>query len=189
MDAIASTQPLPEGEASMQRKQISAWVATLLVAGAAGGTAVALDGAQRDDAATLARGRYIVKTSGCNDCHTPGYLESNGTTPESEWLTGAPVGFQGPWGTTYAQNLRLYMQTLTEDAWVGRARAPTRPPMPWFNLAAMTDDDLRAVYQYVRALGAKGEPPPQYAGPGEPVRTPVFVFVPQPPAPHQAAMR
>ncbi len=51
--------------------------------------------------------------------------------------------------------------------------------MPWFNLAAMTDDDLKAMYRYVQSLGTKGDPAPSYAAPGQPVATPYFVFVPQ----------
>jgi mono/diheme cytochrome c family protein len=173
----------------MQRKSIIAWAATLLVAGVAGG--IAIDGVRaqsKADAASVARGRYLVKTSGCNDCHTPGYLESGGATADGEWLTGAALGFQGPWGTTYPANLRLYVQTLSEEGWVQRARQPARPPMPWFNLAAMTDEDLRAVYRYVRSLGPKGEPAPQFAAPGQPVNTPVIVFVPQQPAHQQVSV-
>jgi hypothetical protein len=60
--------------------------------------------------------------------------------------------------------------------------------MPWFNLAAMTDEDLRAVYRYVRSLGPKGEPAPQFAAPGQPVNTPVIVFVPQQPAHQQVSV-
>jgi hypothetical protein len=54
-----------------------------------------------------------------------------------------------------------------------------RPPMPWFNLHAMTDADLRAMYRYVRSLGPKGAPAPSYAGPAQKVATPYIVFVPQ----------
>ena len=61
-----------------------------------------------------ARGKYIVEIGGCNDCHTPGFAMSGGTVPESEWLTGDALGWQGPWGTTYAPNLRLYMKDMTE---------------------------------------------------------------------------
>lgn len=46
------------------------------------------------------RGRYLVKTSGCNDCHTAGYAESGGNVPEKEWLSGNQLGWCGPWGTT-----------------------------------------------------------------------------------------
>lgn len=57
--------------------------------------------------AQLERGRYLIKTTGCNDCHTQGYTESAGRVAESRWLTGSSLGWQGPWGTTYAVNLRL----------------------------------------------------------------------------------
>ena len=43
-------------------------------------------------------GRYIVKIAACNDCHTPGFFEKGMEVPESEWLTGVPVGWRGPWG-------------------------------------------------------------------------------------------
>jgi hypothetical protein len=80
------------------------------------------------------------------------------------------------------------MQQLTEAQWLARARTAMRPPMPWFNLRDMEDDDLRAMYLYVRNLGARGETQPTYAAPGEPVSTPYFVFVPQnlPPQQHAA---
>jgi hypothetical protein len=32
------------------------------------------------------------------------------------------VGFQGPWGTTYSSNLRLYAEQLTEAQWLARVR-------------------------------------------------------------------
>src|ERR1043165_6263807 len=64
------------------------------------------------------RGRYLVKTTGCNDCHTPGYIESAGRLEESRWLVGNSLGWQGPWGTTYPANLRLLTQDLTADQWL-----------------------------------------------------------------------
>mgnify|MGYP001603103675 CR=1 FL=1 len=48
----------------------------------------------------VAAGRYIVQIAGCNDCHTAGYAMSDGHVPESQWLTGNPVGWRGPLGTT-----------------------------------------------------------------------------------------
>ena len=138
---------------------------------------VAADEGSSDD--LVARGHYLVSTSGCNDCHTPGYPQSGGSIPENEWLTGNPVGFQGPWGTTYPANLRLLMQSISEKEWLQQARMEARPPMPWFALRDMTDDDLRAIYRYVNSLGAKGEPAPQYAPPGQAVNTPYIEFVPK----------
>jgi hypothetical protein len=58
--------------------------------------------------------------------------------------------------------------------------------MPWFNLAAMTDADLRAIHRYVRSLGEPGAPAPAYVAPGVEPRTPHFVFVPQMPKTTQA---
>jgi hypothetical protein len=99
--------------------------------------------------------------------------------PTSEWLTGAPLGFKGPWGTSYAANLRLTVDSLTEDQWVTFARVPRRPPMPWFNLRDMNDADLRAMYRFIRDLGPKGERAPAAAAPGVTVNTPVIVFEPR----------
>jgi mono/diheme cytochrome c family protein len=143
--------------------------------GAAG--VVAAGSAQ--NAERIARGKYLVTISGCNDCHTPGYMQKGPTVPESEWLTGIPIGFQGPWGTTYPANLRLVMKSMSESEWIRHARQERLPPMPWFNLAKMTDEDLKAVYAYVRNLGDPGTPAPKYVAPGGKVDTPFFVFVPQ----------
>jgi mono/diheme cytochrome c family protein len=128
---------------------------------------------------STARGRYLVQIGGCNDCHTAGYAEKAGNVPMSDWLTGVPVGFQGAWGTSYAANLRLTFNALTEDQWVTVARVPRRPPMPWFNLRDMSDSDLRAMYRFVRELGPKGERVPPAAAPGVAVNTPVIVFEPR----------
>ena len=78
-------------------------------------------------AADVKRGRYLVQIAGCNDCHTPGYPESAGKVDEKLWLTGSPLGWRGPWGTTYATNLRLVAQTMTEAQWLKRARSELRP--------------------------------------------------------------
>jgi mono/diheme cytochrome c family protein len=146
-------------------------IATGYSAGAAAG-----DAAQD---ARVARGRYLVAIGGCNDCHTANYAETGAKVPEKEWLTGVPVGFQGPWGTTYAANLRLVLNSMTEDQWVKHARQERLPPMPWFNLRAMTDEDLKAMYAFIRSLGRAGVATPAYVAPGGKVSTPYIVFVPQ----------
>jgi hypothetical protein len=129
--------------------------------------------------ASVERGRYLVSISGCNDCHTPGYPEGGGKTPQTDWLTGSPVGFQGPWGTTYPANLRLLAQSMTEEQWLRRVREPMRPPMPWTSLRDMSTTDLRAIYKFVRQLGPQGEPAPAFAPPSQAVTTPYFEFVPK----------
>jgi mono/diheme cytochrome c family protein len=144
------------------------------------GTATAQQPDAKASKADIQRGRYLVRITGCNDCHTPGYPESNGKTDEKLWLTGSPLGWRGPWGTTYAPNLRLVVQNLTEAQWLKHARTEWRPPMPWFNLREMTDADLKAMYRYIRHLGPAGEPAPAYVPPNQTPKQP-FVQFPAPP--------
>jgi mono/diheme cytochrome c family protein len=135
----------------------------------------------------IRHGRYLVQTSGCNDCHTAGYAQSDGKVKEADWLTGDGMGWQGPWGTTYPANLRVLFQQMDEKAWLARARQPMRPPMPASSLRAMNDDDLKAIYRYVRSLGTKGQPAPAYVPPGGKVATPYLDLTPKNlPLPQQA---
>jgi len=127
----------------------------------------------------IAHGRYLLTVSGCNDCHTDGYAQSGGSIAESERFLGSPVGFQGPWGTTYPSNLRRVVANMSEAQWLAHARQERRPPMPWFNLRDMTDDDLLAIYQHLRYLGPKGKDMPAYVPPGGKVDTAFIYFVPQ----------
>ena len=131
------------------------------------------------DKKLIERGRYLIVISGCNDCHTPGYAESGGKTPEAEWLTGNAVGFQGPWGTTYPANLRITLNDISEKQWLQKAHKPLRPPMPWFNLSQMSDKDLRAIYHFVRSLKPAGKAAPAYVPPGQAANTPFIEFVPK----------
>lgn len=125
-------------------------------------------------------GRYLVIVGGCNDCHTPGYAETGGNVPEAAWLTGSPVGFRGPWGTSYPANLRLTVRDMTEDAWVTMLHTRTAlPPMPWMNLNRLNEQDARALYQFIRSLGPTGERMPTAVGPDQEPTTPYFVFEPQ----------
>ncbi len=147
-------------------------IAALLLAGS---TSLAWAG-QADD---IRHGRYLIQTSGCNDCHTPGYMQKDGQVPEADWLTGDAMGWQGPWGTTYPANLRLLFRQIDEKTWLARARLPMRPPMPSPSLRAMSDDDLRAIYRYVKSLAPKGQVAPAYVPPGGKVATPYFDLTPK----------
>ena len=128
----------------------------------------------------LKRGKYIAQISGCNDCHTPGYPQQGGNVAVEDWLTGSPVGFSGPWGVTYPKNLRNMMAGISENEWVKKAKTlESKPPMPWFILRDMQEDDLRALYQFVRSLGKKGPESPEYLPPGVAVKTPYIEFFPK----------
>ena len=132
--------------------------------------------------ADVTRGRYLVQVAGCNDCHTAGYAETGGKVDESKWLLGDRLGWHGPWGTTYASNLRLAAKDMTAEQFVARARSPLRPPMPWFNLVAMRDGDVKAIHAYLKHLGPAGEPAPEYLPPDKTPTGPVVTF-PAPPKP------
>jgi mono/diheme cytochrome c family protein len=129
------------------------------------------------DKALVERGRYLVQIAGCNDCHTAGYAEKGGKVPEKDWLTGDAVGWRGPFGTTYPVNLRLYVEKMSEADWLKRVKTfETRPPMPWFNVRAMTDRDQRALYHYLKAAGPAGQPAPAYLPPDKTPPLPYFQF-------------
>ncbi len=129
-------------------------------------------------AEVVERGRYIALTSGCNDCHTPNYGIAEGQVPEELWLTGDVLGWHGPWGTTYAPNLRLLAAKLDEQQWVEMTHSMrARPPMPWFNLNAMSAEDASALYHYIRSFESLGEPAPVYLPPGETPPVPYVSFV------------
>jgi len=112
-------------------------------------------------------GKYLTMVAGCNDCHTPGWLFAPGTIPESAWFTGSNIGWNGPWGTSYAANLRLSVAKYSAEQFMQLIKGGTlRPPMPAENLKGMTDDDFKAIYAYIKSLGLKGDPMPDALPPG-----------------------
>lgn len=147
----------------------------------------AVPGARYVHAATPEQaGEYLTIVGGCNDCHTPRWAESNGNVPPADRFTGNPVGYRGPWGTTYAANLRLLTQRMPEDRWVTVLQTAMGghgdPPMPWMNTRLMSDRDLRAMYRYIRSLGPRGERMPRGVPPNQEPTTPYVDFRPRQPA-------
>lgn len=111
----------------------------------------------------LERGRYMVVTGQCNNCHTAGYSAAQGRVPESLWLLGDPRPRREPEGTVYGTNLRHYLARLTLEQWLLVARSgQPRAPMPWWNLRQTSDEDLAAMYVYIRSLQPIGEPMPEF---------------------------
>lgn len=124
-------------------------------------------------------GRYLVYVGGCNDCHTEGFLATEGDVPEEEWLRGSAVGWRGPWGTSYAKNLRLTASTLTEEEFVALLHSGGGlPPMPWMNTVHISDADAGAIYHYIRSLGDVGEAAPAPVPPDQEPATPFILLVP-----------
>jgi mono/diheme cytochrome c family protein len=111
----------------------------------------------------LQRGQYIATISGCNDCHTPGTLY--GAPDFDRTLAGSELGWQGPWGVTYASNLTPDVETGLggwTDGEIERALrsgvkkdgTPVGPPMPWPDFARLSPDDMAALIAYLRGLPA-----------------------------------
>jgi mono/diheme cytochrome c family protein len=129
-------------------------------------------------------GRYLFLFGGCNDCHTPGWSESDGKLPEADWALGNAVGYRGPWGTSYAENLRLAAAARTERQWVQLFRQSAGlPPMPWQNYRTVAEADLVAIHRFLRSLGARGVRAPDTVPPGQEPSTPYVDFTVHMPAP------
>jgi len=73
-----------------------------------------LEHKQDFDMKVMERERYLLKTSGCNDCHAAGYMQVEGKISEDLWLMGDTFGWRGSWGTTYGTNLRLFADQVTQ---------------------------------------------------------------------------
>jgi hypothetical protein len=55
-----------------------------------------------------------------------------------------------------------------------------RPPMPWFTLRKMKEQDLRAAYRFIRHLGPSGEVAPAFVPPDKEPQGPYVLFPPPP---------
>ena len=89
-------------------------------------------------------------------------------TDNTPWFaaTAGMTAWAGPWGITYAANLtpdrNTGMGIWTEDMFVRAMRTGKHmgagrdilPPMGWQNIAALNDEDLKAIYAYLRSVPA-----------------------------------
>lgn len=80
--------------------------------------AAALPAAAQDS--TVARGKYLVSTAACHDCHTPFKLGPNGPEPDmSRALSGHPEGLQMPPAPKLPEGPWLVVSSATNTAWSG----------------------------------------------------------------------
>ena len=103
------------------------------------------------------RGRYLVQIAGCSDCHT---LQKQGQ-PIAALAFAGGFELKGPFGTVTSSNItpdpsgisyydeNLFIQAMRTGKVGARA---LNPIMPWIMLRNMTDDDLKAVFAYLRTL-------------------------------------
>ncbi|MBS1915883.1 MAG: c-type cytochrome [Bacteroidetes bacterium] len=138
------------------------------------------------------RGKYLVTSIGCDDCHTPkifgpqgmsldttkllsGHPENSPMPPidknalkPGNWLlfAGDLTATVGPWGISFSANLTPDTATgigaWTEDVFAKTLRTGKHlgqdggrmilPPMPWQAFRNLKDDDMKAIFAYLKAL-------------------------------------
>jgi mono/diheme cytochrome c family protein len=99
------------------------------------------------------RGAYLVNLAICADCHTPSV---RGEPIKGRDFSGGQK-FSGPTSSNITPDpsgISYYDETLFLQAMrTGKVGArPLSPFMPWMAYRNMTDDDLKAIFAYLRTL-------------------------------------
>lgn len=111
-------------------------------------------------------GQYLINAAGCVDCHSQ--VKQGKVVPETEF--GGGLEFLQPNGSSASPNITFDKATglgkWSENDFVSRFKmyadsnykapqqAPTdvNTPMPWTMYAGMTEEDLKAIYAYLKSL-------------------------------------
>jgi hypothetical protein len=98
----------------------------------------------------------------------------------SPWFaaTAGMTAWSGPWGISYAANLtpdentglgiwteEMFIKAMRTGKHMGESRE-ILPPMPWQNVATLTDEDLKSVFAYLRSIPALKNRVPEPVAPG-----------------------
>ena len=136
----------------------------------------------------IQRGKALVSTSACHDCHSPKIFTNEGMIPDTtRLLSGHPqdesfpkipaeregwvlfsmglTASVGPWGISYAANLTpddtgignwTYAQfetAIRKGRYKGlEGSRPLLPPMPWQQFKNFSDQDLEAIFTYLKSI-------------------------------------
>jgi mono/diheme cytochrome c family protein len=103
--------------------------------------------------------------------------------PPGPWgWTGAATmtSFAGPWGVSFTANLtpdketglgdwteEMFIATMKTGRHQGKGR-PLLPPMPYFNLKGLNDEDIKSVFAYLQSLPPVHNKVPAPIDPEEP---------------------
>ena len=89
-----------------------------------------------------------------------------GTLGPNQWgalATNDLTAWTGPWGTSFAANLtpdatglgpwtlKDFVRSMRSGKHLGGGR-DILPPMPWFNMAALSDAELKALFAYLKSV-------------------------------------
>jgi mono/diheme cytochrome c family protein len=108
--------------------------------------------------------------------------------PGDKWTTHVNdhlTAWSGAWGVSFAANLTpdqntglgiwtedMFIQAIKSGKHMGRSRQ-ILPPMPWMYYGQLPDDDLRAMFAYLRSIPAIANRVPVPLGPdGKPIEEP-----------------
>ena len=106
---------------------------------------------------TRARGEYLITLASCSSCHTPW----KDGAPNTQMAFAGGTTFKGPWGEVSSANItpdpsgigyyddELFIKTLRTGHVGARQLSPI---MPWGYFRNMTDEDLKAIFAYLRTL-------------------------------------
>jgi mono/diheme cytochrome c family protein len=112
---------------------------------------------QPDVSDPVKRGKFLVNAAACADCHTP--QDKGQPIPGMDFAGGFVL--DGPWGRLASANLTpdpsgipyydeaRFVQAL-RTGYVGAREL--NQIMPWQTFRNMSDDDLKAIYAYVKTL-------------------------------------
>lgn len=114
----------------------------------------------------VSRGEYLSRIAGCESCHTP----KKGNKPDLKRKFAGGRSFQMTMGVATSTNLTPNegygvgywskddflnkFKVFRESGALDREAGPTDPntPMPWFDFAGMTDEDLSAIWVYLQTV-------------------------------------
>jgi mono/diheme cytochrome c family protein len=101
------------------------------------------------------RGEFVLRTSACHGCHTP--MRRGELDMTLDMAGGAP--FPSPQGTIAATNLTLdptgignYDEATFVTVMKTGKFGTLHPMMPWIAYKEMTEEDLKALWAYLRTL-------------------------------------
>ena len=112
---------------------------------------------QPDLSTPVKRGEYLVTVAACAECHTP--MIKGKTVPGLDFAGGFP--FKGPWGEVASDNITpdasgisyydeaLFIQVMRTGYVKSRE---LKSIMPWWSYRGLTDDDLKAMFAFLRTL-------------------------------------
>jgi len=136
---------------------------------------------------TLAYGEYLVSIAPCYVCHTP-VNERQENLPGMDYAGGRPFPLRTG-GTVYSANISPDPETgigrWSKAQFIARFRqyadSTAKPfaikhndfntPMSWYEYAKMTDDDLGAIYTYLRTVKPQSHKVEKFVPGGDVVAT------------------